>query len=290
MSQSLNFDLVVDHASGNPGSDLPYVLGLPSYTATAFYHHKLPNIGKATLPTLLAEVETWATGVYLPALAEGADLDPAKRAAVIAKLHDYTGLSSDYIDRADLRIEAGEFLQQLGSPSGEVYGRLDTRYEGPRMDPLEKEPSYDPQTARLAAAYAAGWDNYARNDLKLKPATTFIQQVGDAWSVWNWKHVQPNVNEPVPGALNTMADLAAAMTFNPGLKVMLNSGYFDVATPFFQGSYELKHLPMSADLQKNITMFRYPSGHKIFVDPASLDALHKNLSHFIEVAAMGGRP
>jgi carboxypeptidase C (cathepsin A) len=235
-------------------------------------------------------VQTWATSVYLPALAEGADLDPAERAAVIAKLHDYTGLSSDYIDRADLRIEAGEFLQQLGSPSGEVYGRLDTRYEGPRMDPLEKEPSYDPQTARIAAAYAAGWDNYARHDLKLDPATKFIQQVGDAWSVWNWKHVQPNVNEPVPGALNTMADLAAAMTFNPGLKVMLNSGYFDVATPFFQGFYEMKHLPMSADLQKNITVFRYPSGHKVFVDPASLDALHKNLSHFIEVAAVGGQP
>ena len=290
MSQSLNFDLVVDHASGNPGSDLPYVLGLPSYSATAFYHHKLPNAGKATLTTLLAEVEAWATGVYLPALAEGTDLDTAKRAAVIAKLHDYTGLSSDYIDRADLRIEAGEFLQQLGSPSGKVYGRLDTRYEGPRMDPLEKEPSYDPQTARIAAAYAASWDNYARNDLKLNPSTKFVQQVGDAWSVWSWKHVQPNVNEPVPGALNTMADLAAAMTFNPGLKVMLNSGYFDVATPFFQGFYEMKHLPMSADLQKNITMFRYPSGHKVFVDPTSLDALHTNISHFIEAAVAGGQP
>jgi carboxypeptidase C (cathepsin A) len=290
MSQSLNFDLVVDHASGNPGSDLPYVLGLPSYTATAFYHHKLPNPGKATLPDLLAAVQTWATNVYLPALAQGADLDPTQRAAVTAKLHDYTGLSSDYIGRADLRIEAGEFLQQLGSPSGEVYGRLDTRYEGPPMDPLEKEASYDPQTARIAAAYAAGWDNYARNDLKLNSPAKFIQQVGDAWSVWNWKHVQPNVNEPVPGALNTMADLAAAMTFNPGLKVMLNSGYFDVATPFFQGFYELKHLPMAADLQKNITMFRYPSGHKIFVDPASLEALHTNVAHFIEVAVAGGQP
>jgi carboxypeptidase C (cathepsin A) len=86
MSQSLNFDLVVDHASGNPGSDLPYVLGLPSYTATAFYHHKLPNAGEIPLETLLAEVETWATGVYLPALAEGVDLDPAKRAMVIASI------------------------------------------------------------------------------------------------------------------------------------------------------------------------------------------------------------
>jgi carboxypeptidase C (cathepsin A) len=105
MSQSLNFDLVVDHASGNPGSDLPYVLGLPSYTATAFYHHKLPNTGKTTLTNLLAEVETWAISVYLPALAEGTDLDYAKRTAVIAKLHDYTGLPSDYIDQANLRIE-----------------------------------------------------------------------------------------------------------------------------------------------------------------------------------------
>ena len=287
MSQVLNYDLVVDHASGNPGSDMPYVLGLPSYTATAWYHHKLGANDAAPLERLLAEVQAWSVGTYLPALAAGADLEPARRAQINARLHAYTGLPTAYIDRADLRIEAGQFLHELGVDTNQVYGRLDTRYVGPSMSPLEEEPSYDPQTAAIAAPYESAWNTYARHDLQLPPSTEFVLQVGGAWSRWNWQHVQPNVNEPVPGALNAMGDLAAAMEFNPSLKVMLNSGYFDVATPFAQGLYELAHLPMPAALQRNITAVQYRSGHKIFVDQSSLEALHDNIARFIEATAKG---
>ncbi len=288
MSQALNFDLVVDHASGNPGSDMPYVLGLPSYTATAWYHHKLPAGDIVPLERLLAEVRSWSIDTYLPALAAGADLEPGRRAQIISKLHDYTGLPAAYINRANLRIEAGQFLHELGGDTGQVYGRLDTRYAGPTMDPLEEEASYDPQTAAIAASYQSSWEGYATHDLHLASSTDFILQVDGAWSRWNWQHVQPNVNEPVPGALNAMGDLAAAMEFNPGLKVMLNSGYFDVATPFAQGLYELGHLPMPMTLQRNITAVQYRSGHKVFVDHASLDALHDNIARFIKAAAVGG--
>ena len=281
MSQALNFDLVVDHASGNPGVDMPYVLGLPSYTATAWYHGKLPGGRTVPLQERLAAVRSWATATYLPALAAGADLDPARRAEIVARLHDDTGLSEPYIDHANLRIEAGQFLHELGADKGVEYGRLDTRYAGPSMDPLEEEASYDPQSARIAASYSADWNSYARHDLQLAPSTRFVLQIDGVWSRWNWQHVQPNVNEPVPGALNAMGDLAAAMSFNPRLKVMLNSGYYDVATPFAQGLYELGHLPMQAALQANITAVQYPSGHKIFVDRRSLDALHDNVAHFI---------
>lgn len=287
MSQTLNFDLVVDHASGNPGADMPYVLGLPSYTATAWYHHKLPSGNDVPLGQVLAAARAWSIECYLPALAAGADLEPVQRKDVIAKLHDYTGLSDRYIDRANLRVEAGAFLTELGADDGEIYGRLDTRYAGPTTDPLEEEVSYDPQTARIAAAYEAGWDSYARHDLGLDASARFVLQIDDAWSRWDWKHVQPNVNEPVPGALNAMGDLAAAMEFNPALKVMLNSGYFDVATPFSQGLYELKHLPMPVALQGNITAFQYRSGHKIFVDSASREALHVNIARFIKTTVNG---
>ena len=281
MSQALNFDLSVDRASGNPGSDMPYVLGLPSYTATAWYHHKLASNDTVSLERLLAEVRTWSVATYLPALAAGAGLDPARRAEIIASLHAYTSLPAAYIDRANLRIEAGQFLHELGADTGEVYGRLDTRYAGPTMDPLGEEASYDPQTAAISASYASAWNSYARHDLQLAPSTQFVLQIDGAWSRWNWRHVQPNVNEPVPGALNAMGDLAAAMEFNPALKIMLNSGYFDVATPFAQSLYELTHLPMPAALQRNITAEQYRSGHKIFVDQASLDILHDNIVRFI---------
>ena len=287
MSQALNFDLVVDHASGNPGLDMPYVLGLPSYTATALYHHKLPTYDPVPLERPLAEVRAWSIDTYLPALAAGAGLDAARRTQIVTRLHDYTGLPAAYINRANLRIEAGEFLHELSADTSEAYGRLDTRYSGPTMDPLEEKASHDPQTAAIAASYGAAWDSYARHDLHLARTTRFVLQIDGAWSRWNWQHVQPNVNEPVPGALNAMGDLAAAMEFNPPLKVMLNSGYFDVATPFAQGLYELQHLPMPTVLRKNITTVQYRSGHKIFVDRGSLDALHDNVARFIKAATDG---
>ena len=281
MSQVLNFDLVADHATGNPGVDMPYVLGLPSYAATAFYHHRLPAGTSTELAQLLPEVERWATHDYLQALAQGSALDGTARRATAEKLSEYTGLSVAYLERSNLRVEAGAFLHELMADTGTTIGRLDTRFSGPTMDPLEEEASYDPQTAAIKSAYVSATNEYVRGTLQYGKDRSFKEQIPNLWSSWNWRHEAPNVNAPVPGQPNVMSDLAAAMEYNPSLKVQLESGYFDLATPFYQGIYELQHLPMPETLQANISYRQYRSGHMIAVHQDSLVELHDNIKRFI---------
>ncbi len=136
LSQVLNFDDGADAPQFNPGVDLPYTLALPTYTATAWYHHKLPN-QPAALEPLLREVENFALSDYSQALAAGSTLSAERKAAIAAKLHEYTGLPADYIERANLRVNGGEFEKTLlGSEI--TTGRLDTRFSGPTLGSHEQ--------------------------------------------------------------------------------------------------------------------------------------------------------
>ena len=145
LSQILNFDLSADRPTNNPGIDLPYELVLPTYAATAWHHHKL-SPDRKDLDALLTEVEQFATTDYARALNAGSDLSAAERSAIAARLHDYTGLPVDYILKADLRIDGGEFRQTLQTDQDLTTGRLDTRFSGPAIDPLSQRANYDPQS------------------------------------------------------------------------------------------------------------------------------------------------
>src|SRR5579864_4167281 len=164
LSQILNFDLSPDRPTGNPGIDLPYQTVLPTYAATAWYHKKLPGDHKELEP-LLAEVEQFAMGDYGRALAAGSDLSPSDKRAIAEKLHAYTGLSVEYILKADLRIDGGEFRQNLQDDSGLTTGRLDTRFSGPDIDPLSQRADYDPQSTALGSAYVSAFNEYVRKEL-----------------------------------------------------------------------------------------------------------------------------
>ncbi|HEX7156281.1 MAG TPA: hypothetical protein VF229_03645, partial [Burkholderiaceae bacterium] len=152
LSQILNFELSPDRPTGDPGIDLPYQTALPSYAATAWYHHKLPG-ARGDLEGLLAEVEQFAMGDYARALAAGSELGEAERSAIAEKLHQYTGLPIPYILKADLRIDGGEFRQSLQGDDGLTTGRLDSRFSGPDIDPLSQRADYDPQGAAISSAY-----------------------------------------------------------------------------------------------------------------------------------------
>jgi carboxypeptidase C (cathepsin A) len=281
LSQILNFDLSPDRPTGNPGVDLPYQTVLPTYAATAWYHHKLPG-EHADLPAFLTEVENFAMGDYGRALAAGSDLPAAERAAIAEKLHEYTGLPVDYILKADLRIDGGEFRQTLQSGDGMTTGRLDTRFAGPDIDPLSQRANYDPQSAALSSAYVSAFNDYARRDLHYGEGEIFKPSIG-IFRSWNFQHQQPGQNGPVPSeqGANVMPDLANAMKINPNLKVQLHAGYFDLATPFYQGIYEMHHLPIPASLQANIEYKFYDSGHMVYAKDESLKMLHDNVAAFI---------
>jgi carboxypeptidase C (cathepsin A) len=273
LSQILSFDNSIDGPEHNPGMDLPYVLALPTFAATAYYHHKLPQ-PPAALEPFLREVEQFAQGEYASALIAGAALDPARKQAVAEKLHQYTGLPVAYLLKADLRVSGGMFEHELQADGDLTTGRLDSRFAGPSLDPLSKESEYDPQSSAISSAYVAAFNDYVRRQLKFGEGRQYrlFADIDD----WGMKHHGHD------GSLNVMGDLAMAMKTNPDLKVFLNGGYYDLATPYFAADYEMRHLPIPAALQKNISYAWYPSGHMVYAHEASLKALHDNVARFIE--------
>jgi carboxypeptidase C (cathepsin A) len=282
LSQILNFDTSIDGPGMNPGNDMPYVLALPTYAATAWYHHKLPMYDNGKLDNLLQQVIQFTDTDYRQALAAGSTLSAARKQAIAQKLHDFTGLPLAYLLRADLRVDGGMFEHELQIDSDTTTGRLDTRFSGPSMDPMDKEADYDPQSAAISSAYVSAFNDYVRNDLKFGQDMHYRPDVYDAGDFdWNFKHKQPGMHFPFP-VVNVMNDLADAMKYNPDLKVMLNGGFYDLATPFYAAIYEEEHLPIPQSLRKNITYAFYPSGHMVYAHVPSLEKMHDNVAKFID--------
>jgi carboxypeptidase C (cathepsin A) len=282
LSQILSFDDNADSPQSNPGDDLPYELALPSYTATAYYQHRLPN-QPTDLQPLLTEVEHFALGDYAAALAQGSKLSEENRQQTAEKLHDYTGLPVSYILKANLRLNVGMFDHNLQGDRDITTGRLDSRFSGPSMDPLSKEAEYDPQSAAISSAYVAAFNDYVRTVLQFGEGLTFQPELEEIGNKWDMKHKMPGTPDAeLVSNVNVMPDLAAAMKYNPRLKVLLNSGYYDLATPFFAALYELDHLPIPQDLNANIQTKFYDSGHMVYAHVPSLKQLHDNVAAFIQ--------
>ncbi|HEX8758333.1 MAG TPA: hypothetical protein VF745_18500, partial [Steroidobacteraceae bacterium] len=268
LSQVLNFNLMADSPQTNPGIELPYEIELPTLAATAWYHHMLGTSQPADLESFLKEVEQFALGDYADALAQGANLPADQLNAIAQKLHDYTGLPVAYIKKADLRVSGPQFSHELLSDSDQTAGRLDTRFAGPTMDPLGEEAEYDPQAAAIASAYVSAFNDYARRSLHYNTDDAYHPEI-DLWWKWEFKHQPPGAPMQLLGAVNVMPDLATAMKYDPNLKICLNGGYFDLATPFFQGMYEMHHLQIPPKLQSNIEYHYYESGHMVYANEAS---------------------
>src|SRR5208337_2772938 len=273
LSQIFNFTADIDVPGANPGVDLPYVLGLPTYAATAFYHKKLPT-QPAALEPFLAEVEQFTMGPYAHALALGTDVGADEKQQVAGKLHEYTGLPVAYLLKANLRVTGPEFEKTLQDDSDVTTGRLDTRFSGPTLNPLSENAEYDPQSSAISSAYVSLFNDYVRRDLKYGDGQTYVPEVyGEEH--WDFKH---NGN---PVSVNVAPDLAEAMKTNPRLKVMVNGGYYDLATPFFAAQYEDKHLPIPQSLAKNIEYDWYESGHMVYVRDECVKQLHDRVAAFI---------
>ncbi len=280
LSQILNFDLSVDGPAANPGTDQAYVTALPTFAASAWYHNKVSGDRPSDLKAFLKEAETFAIGDYASALQAGAELGATRRQAIAERLSHYIGLPTPYLLKADLRVSGGMFEKKLQEEQGLTTGRLDTRFAGPDIDPLSKESDYDPQSAGLSSAYVSAFNEYSRTQLGYGAGKIF-KPFADVGKFWSFEHQQPNAPEGFPGPLNVMPDLAVALKINPQLKVMVTGGYYDLATPYYEGWYEMHHLPIPNDLQANIEYHYYPSGHMVYANEASLKALHDDTADFI---------
>ncbi len=290
LSQILSFDNSIDEPARNPGVDQAYALALPTYAATAWHFHKLPNQPPALQP-LLDEVEKYALGDYMDALLQGSELSDTAKQAVAEKLHGYTGLPVDYLMRANLRVNGGDFSKELKLDEGTTIGRLDTRYQGPDVNPLSEGAEYDPQSDAITSGWLAAINEYLRQDLKYGLQETYFPngRLGGDFS-WDMHHHPPGFGPGFGGdwsGPNVMPDLAYRMKMNPKMKVMLAGGYFDLATPFFEGEYEMHHLPMPNSLQSNISYHYYEAGHMIYVKEDVLKQFHTDMENFVHATENG---
>ena len=279
LSDILNWDLVPDDPQLNPGIDLSYVVALPTYAATAWYHNRVAN-RLADLQSFLAQVETFATTDYALALMKGNELPDAERQRIAQQLSAYTGLSVAYLLKTNLRIEYGAFQKELLADQSATTGTLDTRFVGATLDPLSKVATWDPQSSAISAAYVGAYNNYVRERLHYGDGIEFKSGI-DIYGSWDYKHQPPGADKALIALPNVLPDLAVAMKQNPSMKVMVNGGYYDVSTPYFAGKFELRHLPVPPSLSANIEYHYYGAGHMVYAHHPSLIEIHDKVANFI---------
>jgi len=258
------------------GNDLPYILYLPSFTATAWYYNLLDEELQADLYQTLREVEEFAVGEYTVALMKGTDLLEDERQEVIRKLTRYTGLPIDYIGRTDLRVNIMRFCKELLRNQGKTVGRFDSRFTGLDRDSVGERFEYDPSYTNILGPYTATLNDYLRSQLEFESDLAY-EILTDRVHPWNYDTHQ---NQYV----NVTDTLRKAMTTNPYLKVFVASGYYDLATPYMATRYTFNHLGLDKSLQQNVSMSFYEAGHMMYVHQQSLIQLKEDLEGFIQLA------
>jgi carboxypeptidase C (cathepsin A) len=257
-----------------PGNDLPYVLFLPTYAATAHYHGKVRT--RKPIEKFLAEVEKFASGEYASALARGAALSKRQQTLIAEKLARYTGLSQEYIEQTNLRPVIYRFCKQLLRDKRRTVGRIDSRFLGMDRDAAGELWESDPSMDAIIGPYTAALYDYVRNELKFESDLPYEIMTG---KVWPWSY-SDHENRYV----NVAETLRHAMCVNPHLKVHVANGYYDLATPYFATRYTFNHLGLEKVLQGNITMRYYNAGHMMYVHAPSIKQLKQDLVGFIQAA------
>jgi carboxypeptidase C (cathepsin A) len=261
-----------------PGNDRPYAVYLPAYAAVAWYHKRLPK-QPAALEPFLAEVRAYALGAFASALLQGDALSEPELDAAAQKMHEYTGLSVEYVKAAHLRVPQSAFTHELLKAQRQTVGRLDGRFVGPTWDPLEKDSDYDPQSAAISAAYAATFLDYYHGELKFGQGSTYNTTNFSIGDQWKWTHKTAKGDQPV---VNTGVDLAEALIKDASLKVLVLNGYYDLATPFCATEYVMSHLGVPAQVGARISMKYYEAGHMMYVHPPSIAKMKRDIDAFID--------
>jgi len=270
ISSILNFET----ARFDTGNDLPYILFLPSYTAIAWYHKKLPADLQPDLQKAIQESRQFAKGEYTDALMAGQALPAARRTEIINRLSRLTGLRPEFIDECDLRVAISRFAKELRRSDRRTVGRIDGRFTGIDADAAGSVPDYDPSVAAVTGPYAGTLNEYVRTDLKFEsdlPYEVLTDRVRP-WSFEPYENRYANVAET----------LRSAMTQNPSLHIFVGKGYFDLATPFFAAEYTFDHLGLDPSLRSHVSGAYYEAGHMMYLHPPSLAKLKKDIAEFMQ--------
>ena len=260
-----------------PGNDLPYILYLPTYAATAFYHEKLD--ADVQFESLMDEVREFAMGEYTTALMQGSALPSDQRVNITQQLAKYTGLTAEYIERTDLRINIMRFCKELLRDEARTVGRFDSRYKGIDRDSAGETYEYDPSSAVTQGAYTATLNYYVRDELEFASDLPYeiLSRRVHPWDYSEHQNAYVNVGDT----------LRKAMTINPALKLFVANGYYDLATPFLASEYTFTHLGLDKSLQDNITMAYYQAGHMMYIDQGELQKMKRDLDAYLDDVLSG---
>jgi len=258
----------------NPNNELPFTLFLPGYAATAWYHKKA-GVGQS-LRKFLKEAEEFARGEYASALMMGDLLPVEERLKVVQELARFTGLSTDFIERTNLRVIDQHFFKELLRESGRTVGRLDSRFLGIDRLGVTEAAEYDPLLTNVVGPYTAGFYESVRAELKFESDLPYEILSQKVWP-WSYSAFENQY-------LNVAETMRKAMTYNPHLKVFVANGYYDLGTPYFATEYTFNHLGLNKSLQKNISMGYYEAGHMMYIHMSSLKKMKADLVKFIRSA------
>ena len=260
-----------------PTNDLPCVVYLPSYAATAWYHGRLEPELQRDLQATLRAAEAFAFGEYASALLQGAALPAEQRTRIAAQVARYTGLTPGFVERCDLRVEQGRFCKELLREASRTVGRLDSRFAGIDRDDAGERPEGDPSYEAIGGPYTAAFNDYVRGELGYEvdlPYEVLSLRTNEAWRFHEHENKFVEVAET----------LRRAMTANPSLKVFVANGYFDLATPYAATEHTFRHLGLDPSRRGNVSLAWYEAGHMMYVHLPSLAKLKDDLAGFIRGA------
>lgn len=261
----------------NRGNDLPHILFLPTFTATAWYHKKLDAELQNDLRETLKQVESFALNEYALALLKGDALAGEEWAQIVQKLARFTGLSPDYIERTNLRIDIFRFIKELLRDRRRTVGRLDSRFQGIERDAAGESIEHDPSLSNIIGPYTATFYDYVRRELKFEsdlPYEVLSPKVYVQWSYSEHENRYVNVSDI----------LRKAMSINPHLRIFVANGYYDLATPYLASEYTFDHLGLDPTLRDHVSMTYYEAGHMMYIHVPSLAQLKADLVKFIATA------
>jgi carboxypeptidase C (cathepsin A) len=270
ISTIMNFE-TTDFASGN---DLPYIMFLPSYAATAWYHKKLPrDMQSKSVQKVVAEAEEFAANDYTLALQKGDRMSASERQDAVNKLARFTGLDPRFIDNANLRVSLNFFRKELLRDEKRSIGRLDARFKGYDSSNVTAGPDFDPSEAAIRPPYTSTFNNYVRTDLNYKSDLEYYI-LGGGIGPWNW-----GTNN---GYVDTSVALRDALARNPYLRIFVAMGYYDMATPYFAVQYTMHHISLDPGLLRNFSTGYYEAGHMMYIDEKQLGKLRSDVRKFID--------
>lgn len=260
----------------DPGNDLPYLLFLPTYTATAWYHQQLPEDLQQNLESALQEARQFALNEYALALLKGDQMLSQERELILDQLSRLTGLSRAFLEQSNLRVSIRRFVKELLRSQRRTVGRLDTRFTGIDADAAGESFDFDPSYAAIQGPYSTLLNDYVNRQLKFESDLPYEILTG---RVRPWSY-----DEASNRYLNVAETLREAMSKNPHLRVFVANGYYDLATPFFATEYTFDHLGLDPALSDHVTLTYYPAGHMMYIDPPSLAQLKQDIAGFVQEA------